>query len=125
LDRADKPPGQLLARWTHRKGYKIMKTSDSNSHLLAGTWITADEYGSDVEYIVTQVGKDMMVEAVDTHDGERAEIRDIEWDGDIALSFSAYWSSTGRFAKCKFSLSSENRVHFTFTYTDHETLHRK
>ncbi len=93
--------------------------------LLVGTWITADEYGSDVEYIVSQQSERIEIEAVDPNDGERAEIRDVSWDGDITLTFSAYWASTGRFAKCKFVLTSESRVHFTFTYTDHDTLHRK
>jgi uncharacterized protein YndB with AHSA1/START domain len=102
-----------------------MKTTTPEPHLLVGTWITDDEYGSDVEYIINQSDKSMSVEAVDMNDGERAEIRDVQWDDDITLTFTAYWASTGRFAKCKFTLSSENRVHFTFTYTDHDTLHRK
>ena len=99
--------------------------SNKARSLLLGTWITADEYGSDVEYTVSEQGEEIKIEAIDPNDGERAEIRDVAWDGDINLSFAAYWASTGRFAKCRFTLTSENRVHFTFTYTDHETLHRK
>jgi hypothetical protein len=102
-----------------------MTINHQNSHLFIGTWISDDEYGSDVEYNISIVGKELKVEAVDVNDGERAEIRDVEWDGDSNLSFSAYWQSSGRFAKCKFMLLSKNRVAFTYTYTDHEILHRK
>lgn len=94
-------------------------------NFLIGTWVTTDEYGSDVEYTVTDDEGTLTVKAIDPSDKEHAEIRDVEWDGDLTLTFSTYWPSTGRFSKCKFFLSSPNRVDFTFTYTDHDTLLRK
>jgi hypothetical protein len=93
-------------------------------HPLIGTWVTDDEYGSEVEYTIAPAADGFAVTATTTYDGEFAEIYDVKWDGD-QLAFSAYWNSSGRFCKGRFLLLSENRVEFTFTYTDHEVLHRK
>lgn len=101
---------------------KVIKIT--SNHPLVGTWVSDDEYGSEVEYVITPAANGFAVNATTTYDGEYAEIYDVKWNGE-QLTFSAYWNSSGRFCKCKLLLLSENRVDFTFTYTDHEVLHRK
>ncbi len=91
---------------------------------LAGTWVNGDEYATEVEYQVSRRAEGFVVRAVDRFDGEKAEVYDVQWDGE-ALSFAAHWPSTGRFVKCRLQAISTNRVDFTYTYTQREMWHRK
>lgn len=101
-----------------------IKKKSARPHPLVGTWASADEFSSEVEYIVTSKGDEFAVHAVDRQDSEEAEIFEVKWDGET-LTFAALWNSTGRFARCRFLVQSRDHVEFTYTYTDHELLHRK
>ncbi len=104
---------------------KRSKKTENQHHPLVGTWVNGDEYATDVEYIISRHKSDLFeVRALDRYDNEEAEIYDIKWDGEV-LAFAAYWNSTGRLSKCRFKAVSQNRVSFTYTYTDNEMLHRK
>jgi hypothetical protein len=102
---------------THQK-----KTS-RKPHPLVGTWISADQH-STVEYMIKLKGNRFAVCAIDSFDGEQADIFEIKRDGQ-ALSFAAYWNSTGRFSRCRLMALSDEQVNFTYTHTDQEILHRK
>jgi hypothetical protein len=97
---------------------------DATQQLLVGTWASADAFASDVEYIVSAVGDELTVRAIDKTDREEADIFEVHWDGEI-LTFAAYWNSSGRFARCRFLAQSQDIVNFTYTYTDQDTLLRK
>lgn len=97
---------------------------DATQQLLVGTWASADLFASDVEYIISAMGDELAVRAINTNDSEEADIFEIHWDGEI-LTFAAHWNSTGRFARCRFLLQSIDHVNFTYTYTDQYLLHRK
>ena len=92
--------------------------------LLIGTWSSADEYYSDVEFIITRPGDSYAVQLCDGFDGEKADIYETAWDGRV-LSFAAHWNKTGRFARYRILLLSANRIDVTYTYTDNEMYHRK
>ncbi len=102
------------------------RTSQTNNqqHPLVGTWVSADEFASDVEYLISAKGDGLTVRAINKNDSEEADIFEIQWDGEI-LTFAAHWNSTGRFARCRFLLQSQDLVDFTYTYTDSDVLHRK
>ena len=92
--------------------------------LLVGTWFNADEYATEVEFIITRSGNSYAVRVCDRYDGEEADIFETAWNGRI-LSFAAHWNSTGRFARYRLLLLSANRIDVTYTYTDSEMYHRK
>ncbi len=92
--------------------------------LLVGTWSSADESYSDVEFTITGSGDTYAVQICDGFDGEKADIFETAWDGRV-LSFAAHWNSTGRFARYRILLLSANRIDVTYTYTDNEMYHRK
>jgi hypothetical protein len=92
--------------------------------LLVGTWSSADEHYSDVEFTITRSGTAYAVQARDGFDGEKADIFETAWNGSH-LSFAAHWNSTGRFARYRILLVSANRIDLTYTYTDTEMYHRK
>ena len=96
-----------------------------NKDMLVGTWVCDDDFSSDVEYTVTLTGATYQVTAIDVTDGESGEVRDVGTDKDGRLLFSVYWASSGRFVKCSFLLTSRKQVAFTYTFTDHDTMHRK
>ena len=93
-------------------------------HPLIGTWCSTDVFESYVEYTVSWNGESVAVAAVDTEDREAGEIYDVRWDGDV-LYFAVHWTSTGRFKKCQFVLTSPDTVSLTYTYTAQEVLKRK
>jgi hypothetical protein len=101
-----------------------LQKKNEKPHTLVGTWFNADEYETDVEYIVSRAGGSFAVCAVDRFDGENGEVYDVKWDGD-ALSFAVHWNSTGRLVKARLLAISPNRVDYTYTYTQQETWHRK
>lgn len=103
---------------------KRAKKKRSSQHPLVGSWVNGDEYATDVEYIVSRTGAGFVVRAIDRHDGEEADVYEIKWDGEV-LSFATHWNSTGRFARCRLQAVSQDRVAFTYTYTDSEMWHRK
>jgi len=103
---------------------KHLQKKNEKPHTLVGTWFNADEYETEVEYIVSRVGGSFAVRAVDRFDGEEGEVYDVKWDGD-ALSFAVHWNSTGRLVKARLLAISPNRVDYTYTYTQKEMWHRK
>jgi hypothetical protein len=92
--------------------------------LFVGTWFNADEYATEVEFIINPAGNSYAVRVLDRYDGEEADIFETAWNGRI-LSFAAHWNSTGRFARYRLLLLSANRIDVTYTYTDSEMYHRK
>jgi len=96
------------------------------AHSLIGTWRSLEETLSVVEYTVNLLSGNFSVTAVDSYDGECGEVNSVHWNEDkMELSFACYWASSGRYSKCRMQLYSENKVDFTYTYTDHEFLVRK
>jgi hypothetical protein len=95
-----------------------------SEHSLVGTWASADEFDSHVEYVISSRSNGFAVRAIDSFDGEEADIFEVNWDGE-ALTFATHWNSTGRFARCRFLVQSNDHVDFTYTYTDQALLHRK
>jgi len=92
---------------------------------LIGTWSSLEAGISQVKYQVLVTDGRPSVSAIDGYDNEQAEVSDIRWDSRAReLHFTCYWTSTGRFAKCRFQLDGENTVRFTYQYTDHELLVR-
>lgn len=103
-----------------------MKKSSPCRDPLVGTWRSADEFASQVEYRVKKLKKGYAVVACDTSDGELAEMFDTKWSRkDRVLSFASHWVSNGRFSRCQMRLVSEDQVAFTYTYTDTDVLLRK
>jgi hypothetical protein len=102
----------------------MAKAEKTKNPTIVGTWVNGHEYGTDVEYQVSQKAQGLAVRAVDRFDGERAQVYDVKWDGEV-LTFATYWPSTGRFVKCRLLAISPNRVDFTYTYTHQEMWHRK
>ena len=92
--------------------------------LLVGTWLNGSEWASEVEFTITRSGDSYAIRLRDGYDGEESEVFDTAWDGEV-LSFATHWKSTGRFARYRLSLSSTNRLHVTYTYTDNEMYHRQ
>jgi hypothetical protein len=103
---------------------KHVQKQNEKPHTLVGTWVNGDEYETDVEYIVSAAGKGFTVRALDRFDGEKGEVSDVKWDGNV-LSFAVHWNSTGRFVKARLLPISPNRVDYTYTFTQQETWHRK
>jgi hypothetical protein len=102
-----------------------MKNSVQKRNLLLGVWRSTDEFGSAVEYRVTKKKTGYSVAARDSSDGEHADIFEERWDAATGIfSFAAHWNSTGRFARYRLLLTSENKIALTYTYTDTETLVR-
>lgn len=102
----------------------MAKGNKTENPTIVGTWVNGDEYETDVEYQVSRNGQGLAVRAMDRFDGERAEVYDVEWDGEV-LTFSTHWPSTGRLVKCRLMAISPNRVDFSYTYTQQEMWHRK
>lgn len=103
---------------------KQLHKKTEKPHMLVGTWFNADEYETEVEYIVSGVEGSFAVRAVDRFDGEEGEVYDVKWEGDT-LSFAVHWNSTGRLIKARLLAISPNRVDYTYTYTQQEMWHRK
>jgi len=103
---------------------KQAQKKNEKPHTLIGTWINGDEYETGVEYIVSAAGRGFAVRAVDRFDGEKGEVSDVKWDGNV-LSFAVHWNSTGRFVKARLLAISPNRVDYIYTFTQQEMWHRK
>lgn len=91
---------------------------------LVGTWFNADEYATDVEFTVSRSGASYVVAVRDRSDGEKADVYETNWDGNV-LSFAAHWNTSGRFARYRLLPLSANRIDVTYTYTDNQRYHRK
>lgn len=100
------------------------KKKSTRKHTLVGTWASADEFDSNVEYIISSKGDGFAVRVSDSYDGEEADVFETKWDGEV-LTFATHWNSTGRFSRCRFLAQSKDHVDSTYTYTDKELLHRK
>jgi hypothetical protein len=97
--------------------------SKKKTPTLQGSWFNADEYRTDVEFIISKSGDSFTVRARDREDGEEADIFETGWDGSV-LSFATHWNSSGRFVRYRLRLLSANRLDVTYTYTDMEMFHR-
>ena len=97
-----------------------------NRNSVIGSWVNGDEYETNVEYIVAQIGDHFTVRAVDRFDGEEGNIYDIKYDAEaLAISFNVQWKSTGRFMNVRLRAISPNRVSYTYTYTENQMWFRK
>jgi hypothetical protein len=95
-------------------------------HTLIGSWVNGDEYKTEVEYIISGKEPRFKVRVVDRYDGEKGEVHDISYDDKTStLSFSIYWNSTGRFVKTRMHAISQNRVSYTYTFTESQMWLRK
>ena len=94
------------------------------NHLLIGTWIHDEHFGSTVEYSISAVPQGFDVVAIDVSDGENGQVRNIEWNGDT-LSFSTYWRSTARLCECKLRILTQDQLEFTVRYAQREIWTRK
>lgn len=103
---------------------KPVQKPNEKPHMLVGTWLNGHEYETDVEYVVSAAGKGFAVLALDRFDGEKGEVSEVKWDGNV-LSFAVYWNSTGRFVKARLLPISPNRVDYTYTFTEQQMWHRK
>jgi hypothetical protein len=94
--------------------------------LLVGTWKGVDEWSTNVEYTIRRRNGAYRIIAIDTSDNERADVYEEKWDKKKRVfSFAGYWNSTGRFMRCRIKLTAEDKIEFTYTYTDSETMIRK
>jgi hypothetical protein len=105
---------------------KAIRRKGQKEHPLIGTWVNGDEYLSDVEYTIAQKDGNFGVRAIDRYDDEEAEIRDVTYEDDKStLFFTVYWNSTGRFVKARVMATSQNRISYTYTFTEQQMWFRK
>ena len=98
----------------------------ASGDLLVGTWRGVDEWSTNIEYTIRRVKGTYSVTAIDTYDNEKANIYEEKWDKKKGIfSFAGYWNSTGRFMRCRIQLTAKDKIEFTYTYTDSETMIRK
>jgi hypothetical protein len=103
----------------------------SNVHQLdpknpfLGTWRSCGGF-TDVEYTVTLEDGRLVVIGIDKGDGEVAEIRHVAFSAaQAALTFEAYWPSTGQLTKYRFSVAPRSeRANVTYSFTAQETWER-
>lgn len=85
-----------------------------------------DEWSTNIEYTIRRRNAGYSVLAIDTSDDEKADIFEEKWDKrGGTFSFAGYWNSTGRFMRCRMRLTATDKIEFTYTYTDSETMVRK
>jgi carotenoid cleavage dioxygenase-like enzyme len=103
-----------------------VKKTSRKKHPLIGSWVDGDEYATGVEYIISGSESDFKIRAVDRFDGEVAEIHAISYDeAKSTLSFSVYWNSTGRFVKARLHALPQNRISYTYSFTENQMWFRK
>jgi thiamine pyrophosphokinase len=92
------------------------------SNPLVGTWRSCEGF-SDVHVTIDFANGSYLVSAVDTHDGEHAEVHDVKWSHEEStLYFSTYWASSGQFTKYRVQVApSSGRVSVTYTFTGSDT----
>lgn len=95
-------------------------------HPLIGSWVSGDEYVPEIEYIITRPTNHFIVRAVDRYDGEEGRVNEVKYDDDTStLSFDVYWESTGRLVRARVSALSQNRISYTYTFTENQIWFRK
>jgi hypothetical protein len=78
------------------------------------------------EYTIRMRKGRYSITAIDTFDNEKADIYEEKWDKKNGIfSFACHWNSTGRFMRCRILLTAKDKIEFTYTYTDSETMIRK
>ena len=94
---------------------------------FVGTWVSFDApFTSTVHYTIKKDKQKYVVKAVDADDSEIGEVYDVRWDKEAGrLKFACYWAKSGRFNKCSLMQTDDDKIDFTFTYTDHDVLVRK
>ena len=82
---------------------------------LIGRWVAADHWDTDIELIVSSSGGKIRVRAVNSIDGEEAEVMNLKSAGDT-ITFAAYYSS-GQLTKYRLRAIGDE-LEAVFTYTD-------
>lgn len=90
---------------------------------FVGDWVPADLY-SDIVISIAKNDAEYRVSVIDSHDDEKAEIYDVQYDGE-SLSFNVHWASNGRFVKYGLLLTENNAIRLIYTYSGQETWVRK
>ena len=102
----------------------MMDKNAFKEDLLVGTWFNGDDSETDVEYHISKENGHYCIRAIDPYDEEEADVFEVEYKDNI-LSFATHWNSNGRLLKCRIRVLSENRIDFTYTYSNQELWHRK
>ena len=87
---------------------------ENNIFPFQGTWIAKDGRDTDVEFQIVKRGSKVTIRAVDSNDGERAEIYGVPLAQE--LRFCALWS-TGRFTKYRLRTLGTDELVVTFSYS--------
>ena len=102
------------------------KSKKQKFHPLVGSWVNGDEYATEVEYTIARPANGFTVRAVDRYDGEEGRVYEVSYDDkNEALSFNVYWESTGRFVRAKIEAISQNRISYTYSFTESQMWFRK
>ena len=91
---------------------------------FVGRWKSADPLLEDVEHHISTSKGEYKISVIDTYDGEKAEVYDIQWDGDH-LRYKLHWKSTGRFIKYSLTLLDKGKIGMSFEYSAQDILVKK
>jgi hypothetical protein len=100
-------------------------TTISKSTRIAGTWKHCDGF-TDVEFTFSVANGTVSVSIIDTSDGEKPDIYDVQWsEANLVLCFAAHWS-TGRLLKYRVAVGpNADRLQATITSTHQELWERQ
>jgi len=85
-------------------------------HPLVGTWYHPDG-DSTAEFTVSPAATGFAVSGVDTQDGERFEISEVSWDGEV-LGFTSYMPSTSWRTRHRLRVLDDHSVEHDCTTTE-------
>jgi len=92
------------------------KKSKTEASPFLGRWVALDEWDTAVVLEITKRGKSIRVKAIDSTDGEEAEVYKVRTTNRL-ISFGTLWSS-GQFTKYRLKTFGEDGIEVNFTYTD-------
>lgn len=97
----------------------------SQNRRIAGTWKHCDGF-SDVEFTFQVADGAVSISVLDTSDGERPEVYEIQWnERELTLRFAAHWS-TGRLLKYRIMIGpNPDRIQATITSVHQELWERQ
>jgi hypothetical protein len=93
-------------------------------HALVGCWRSRDPAARTVVFTIRPAGPGLGVTAVDSQDGEEAEVSAVASHGQT-VSFRLRWRSSGRICQCALQAVAPDSVQYTYTYVEHEVLERR
>ena len=100
----------------------------SNTHPLVGTWAQKarldDPDTSYVTFTISLRDRKLVVDGVDTSDGEKLVISDVRWDGKV-LEFTSVCPSTHWKAKHVFRVREPGLADHQVTYTESELWEKR